>query len=145
MKNRIKREKLFNGDMVRKRRIYLFLVIIIILTGLASRSYPGLFPHFLAQYLGDTLWAATAYFVLCAVFPSIKIQTAGFISLLFSFFIEISQLYHAPWIDSVRANRFAALILGAGFLWSDLICYTAGILFAVLIDAALRRFGKRLG
>ncbi len=125
-------------DMKRNRRVYFCVIIILILTGLASRSYPDLFPYFLAEYLGDTLWAATVYFVLCFAFPSIRIQTAGFISLVFSFLIEISQLYHAPWIDSIRANRFAALILGSGFLWSDLICYTIGVIFAALIDTVLR-------
>jgi len=123
--------------MKRKRWNYFCLIVIVVSTGLSSRNYPDFFPHFLSEYLGDTLWATNVYFVLCLMFPSIKIRTAGFVSLTFSFLIEISQLYHAPWIDSIRANRLAGLILGYGFLWSDLICYTIGVLFAVFIDIAL--------
>ena len=48
--------------------------------------------------------------------------------------IEISQLYHAPWIDSIRATTLGGLILGFGFLWSDLICYTVGIVIGAIID-----------
>ena len=47
--------------------------------------------------------------------------------------VEISQLYHAPWIDSIRQTTLAALILGFGFLWSDLVCYAAGVSLGILI------------
>ena len=40
--------------------------------------------------------------------------------------IEGSQLCHAPWIDTIRHTRLGALVLGYGFLWSDIICYTVG-------------------
>ena len=56
------------------------------------------------------------------------------ISIIFSYGIEISQLYHAPWIDSIRATTLGGLILGFGFLWSDLICYTVGIVIGAIID-----------
>ena len=34
--------------------------------------------------------------------------------------VEESQLYHASWIDSIRGTTLGALVLGHGFLWSDL-------------------------
>ena len=133
--------------MIRKRLLYFILIIIILIIGITTRFYPHLFPdcltNFLVIYLGDTLWAATAYLVVCFICPSIKIKNALIISLAFCYLIEISQLYHAPWIDAVRANRFAALILGFGFLWSDFICYTIGVGLAVLTDVMLLRVGKR--
>jgi hypothetical protein len=51
--------------------------------------------------------------------------------------VEISQLYRAPWIDALRASRLGGLVLGRGFLWSDLVCYAAGAAGAAAIDAAL--------
>ena len=123
--------------MRRKRLIYFSLLIIVIFAGLSSRSYPDFFPHFFAEYLGDTLWTVAVYFSICLIFPSIKIRDVFFISLVFSYLIEVSQLYHAPWIDTLRANPIAGLILGYGFLWRDLVCYTVGALFVGLIDAAL--------
>ncbi len=49
------------------------------------------------------------------------------ISLALAFLVEISQLYHAPWIDSIRQTTLGGLVLGFGFLWTDLVCYSVGI------------------
>jgi len=66
------------------------------------------------------------------------------IALTFSFSIEISQLYHALWIDALRANRLGGLILGFGFLWSDLICYTLGVGFGCLMEIVFSKKHNRL-
>ena len=55
----------------------------------------------------------------------------------FCFVIELSQLYHAPWIDGLRHTRLGGLILGYGFLWSDLICYAVGVATGWLIELAI--------
>ncbi|HYW12873.1 MAG TPA: DUF2809 domain-containing protein, partial [Longimicrobium sp.] len=60
---------------------------------------------------------------------------AGIISLA----VELGQLYHAPWIEAVRHTRLGGLVLGFGFLWSDLACYAVGIALAALIDRAIVR------
>lgn len=64
-------------------------------------------------------------------------------ALVFSYGIEFSQIYHAPWIDSVRATTLGGLVLGQGFLVSDLICYAAGILIALLIDTLIEGIRRR--
>jgi hypothetical protein len=53
--------------------------------------------------------------------------------------IEVSQLYHAPWIDSVRHTTLGGLALGYDFDWRDLVCYAIGIGCAALLDACLCR------
>ena len=55
-------------------------------------------------------------------------------SLAFSYGIEISQLYHAPWIDALRANTLGGLLLGFGFLWSDMVCYMTGVGFGYIME-----------
>lgn len=54
-----------------------------------------------------------------------------------------SQLYHAPWIDSIRATSLGGLVLGFGFLVSDLICYTCGVLIAYFFDRTMAEYRKR--
>ena len=49
-------------------------------------------------------------------------------------------MYHAPWIDTLRANPVGELILGSQFDWTDLVCYAVGILIALLVDALYRSF-----
>ena len=56
------------------------------------------------------------------------------LALAFSVAVELSQLYHAPWIDSIRHTTIGGLILGFGFLWSDLACYALGVVLGVLVD-----------
>ncbi len=77
------------------------------------------------------LWRNTA---------TIKIAGAA---LLFCFLVELSQLYHASWIDALRNNRIGGLILGFGFLWSDLLCYAAGILLGTIIEIVFSLAQKR--
>ena len=50
------------------------------------------------------------------------------------FLIELSQLYHSPWIDAVRQTRLGGLVLGFGFLWSDLVTYTVGGLVGLVLE-----------
>ena len=56
------------------------------------------------------------------------------ISLALAFLVEISQLYHAPWIDSIRQTTLGGLVLGFGFLWTDLVCYSVGIAIGSLTE-----------
>ena len=119
--------------MRRSRILYLILTIITIILGLSSRKVSGL-PQIISAYSGDILWALMMFLIIAFIFK--KKSTIFIISwaIILSFGIEISQLYHAPWIDSIRATTLGGLILGFGFLWSDLICYTVGIVFGAIID-----------
>ncbi|MEZ5303444.1 MAG: DUF2809 domain-containing protein [Verrucomicrobiales bacterium] len=107
-----------------------------IAAGLGSRTAwaQAHLPEFVADYAGDTLWTVAAFFALAFVFPKAKPCLLFGAALGLSFAVEFSQLYRAGWLDSIRANRIGALLLGRGFLWSDLICYTAGALIATAID-----------
>ena len=119
--------------MRRNRILYLILTIITIILGLLSRKVQGL-PQIISSYSGDALWALMIFFLFSFLFNKKSTIFILVISILFSDGIEISQLYHAPWIDSIRATTLGGLILGFGFLWSDLICYTVGIVIGAIID-----------
>jgi Protein of unknown function (DUF2809) len=65
------------------------------------------------------------------------ILTRAAISLTLAFLVEISQLYHAPWIDSIRQTTLGGLVLGFGFLWTDLVCYSVGIALGLVLESAI--------
>ncbi len=119
----------------RNRIVYIIAIISVIILGLASRRY-SLSP-FIAAYVGDILWALMVFLIVGFIFPTFSIFKIAIIAISFSFCIEFSQLYHEPWIDEIRQNKFIALIIGRGFLWSDLICYTLGITIGSLIEIGL--------
>ena len=87
--------------------------------GLGSRSFGSHLPTFVAEYAGDTLWAAMVYFGIGFLFPSVRLLRKALAALLFSYCIEISQLYQAGWINAIRGTTLGALVLGHGFFNSN--------------------------
>ena len=123
--------------MKRSRRTYAALILFVVALGLASRSsLASQLPGFLSTYAGDTLWALMVFLIIGFCFPSLKTSLAAAAAITFSFGIEFSQLYQADWINQLRGNRFGALVLGAGFLWSDLICYTVGVFIGAIGESS---------
>lgn len=102
--------------------------------GLASRwtvlsGWPIVGP-----YGGDAAWtiaAAGGLRVLLPGFTGIRIALLGY---GLSVVVELSQLVHVGWLDAIRDHRVGALLLGRGFLWSDLVAYAAGALVYGMID-----------
>jgi len=131
---------LINQFIARNRVVYLLLTLIVIIFGLASRKFASFLPSFVNLYAGDSLWALMIFCFVGAIFPKAKAWQNSLIALIFCYFIEITQLYHSPWIDELRRNRLAALILGRGFLWSDLVCYTLGVAFGLTSEITYLKF-----
>ena len=111
--------------------------------GLLSRKISGL-PKIIELYSGDILWALMVFLIIAFIFN--KKSTIFIISwaIIFSYSIEISQLYHAPWIDAIRNTTLGGLILGFGFLWSDLVCYTIGIIIGIIIEKLLNKKRRKI-
>jgi hypothetical protein len=59
--------------------------------------------------------------------PAIHPPTIALLALAFAWGEEFSQLYHAPWIDTIRATILGKLALGNTFNWPDLPAYAVGI------------------
>lgn len=123
----------------RNRLLYAVFTIVVIILGLSSRKFAFALPTLLNDYLGDALWALMIFTGFGFLFPKIETRKLAFISLIFCYGIEISQLYHETWIDSIRATTLGGLVLGYGFLWSDLVAYTIGVGVGMLGEFMLRK------
>ena len=84
--------------------------------GIGSRRYTHSLPEFIAVYAGDTLWASAVFLGFGLILPRVSTRTIVMPALAFSVAVELSQLYHARWIDSIRHTTIGGLILGFGFL-----------------------------
>lgn len=122
----------------RNRLLYAMFTILVIILGLSSRKFAFALPALLNDYLGDALWALMIFTGFGFLFPKIETKKLAFISLIFCYGIEVSQLYHAEWIDNIRATTLGGLVLGYGFLWSDLVAYTIGVGVGFLFEFILR-------
>lgn len=116
------------------RIVYAAVMLLTLLLGLASRKFRAYLPTFVGAYAGDTLWAFLVYYLIRWVWIQASARMVLLLAFLFSFGIEVSQFYHAPWIDALRRTTLGGLVLGFAFLWSDLLCYSVGILGAYLLD-----------
>lgn len=113
---------------------YLLAVAILIAAGLGVRDFAASLPVFVAEHFGDALWAAMIYCGLRFLLHKASPAMTAWVSVFFCFGIEFSQLYQAEWIVALRHTGLGALVLGQGFLFLDLIRYSAGIAVLYLLD-----------
>jgi hypothetical protein len=93
--------------------------------------------------LGDALWAAMIAWWLGALVPSARLAVRSAAALAVCFAVETSQLYHAPFIDSIRHTFAGHLLLGTGFDPRDFAAYAVGVVGAVLLELALVSRSRR--
>lgn len=125
------------------RLAYALATIATIVAGLASRELAPAIPApvgpFVAAYVGDALWGAMVLFGVSTLFVQLELRRRVAIAIAYCVATELSQLYHAPWIDALRATRPGALVLGFGFLWSDVVAYVVGVVGAAGLVRAVAR------
>jgi len=96
-------------------------------------------PKLVNLYLGDALWALLIFLIMGFIFNKLASFHLSIVALLFCYLTEISQLYHASWIDEIRSTTIGGLVLGFGFLWSDILAYSLGISAGYLIEITFLR------
>ncbi|MCC6127103.1 MAG: DUF2809 domain-containing protein [Pirellulales bacterium] len=125
------------------RLLYSLFVPVVIGAAFFTRSGSPLAPPFVAEYGGDTLWALMVFMVVRLIAPRWPIWNAAASALCISYLCEIGQLHHAPWIDAIRGYRLGAILLGDCFVWSDLVCYTVGVLVGASAEWGVRKIDLR--
>ncbi|MBE9460734.1 DUF2809 domain-containing protein [Dyadobacter sp. UP-52] len=102
--------------------------------GLLSRKIAYQLPEFINLYLGDSLWALMIFLMTGFILNKVSTFQAMIIAISFCYLIELSQLYHADWIDNIRSTTLGGLVLGYGFLWSDILAYSIGVGFGAIFE-----------
>ena len=125
-----------------KRPIWKYTLagILIICIGWPSRLFQEHLPDWYTTYCGDFLWAGLVYLFLVCLF-SWKPKTGWWATILLTYAIEFSQLFHPAWLNAIRDTLIGRLALGYGFLWSDLVAYTLGISLAAFVDLKVTKLG----
>ncbi len=120
----------------RNRWLWLTLIALVAMLGIGSRRFGAYLPSFVAAYAGDTLWATAAFLGIGLLIPRASMARVAALAMLVSVLVEISQLYKAPWLDSIRQTTVGGLMLGFDFVWSDLACYSVGVGLGILVGWA---------
>ena len=121
----------------RDTRIYLLIMFVITAFGLPARIVQDQLPTWYVLYFGDYLWAMLLFFIFALTLRNMSTFKVAITTLLFTYIIEISQLFHPQWLDYLRSIKLFALVLGYGFLWSDIVAYTFGIFTGALVECFL--------
>jgi hypothetical protein len=125
--------------LLKRKIIYCVLFVFFTWLALATRNHKDWFHPFIIEFGGDTIWAGMFLFFLRIFFTQYSLWKLAVINFLLGVADETLQLYHAPWIESIRQTRIGGLMLGFGFLWSDIICYAVGTCMAFCIIALIEK------
>jgi len=123
--------------MNRRRAIYIVLALVTIAVGLLVHSQATALRPAVRDATGDALWAAMVTWWVSALAPAARPAVRAAASYALCVGVEVSQLYHAPALDAVRATLAGRLVLGSDFDARDLAAYAVGVASAVLLDMAL--------
>lgn len=121
------------------RLIYLALFVLTTFLGLVSRSPTIPRDSWVYLYIGDSLWAMMIFWAAGMTLSHIRLSHHGMVAWLLCVTIELSQLVSYPWLNDLRQTLLGKLILGQGFLWTDLLMYSLGILIAYQLARLIER------
>ena len=127
------------NDMNREKAIklrifYLSGIAVLIALGLLSRRV-----KFVPAACGDALWAMMVYCCFRIVLIRKPMIISAMAALITSFAIEFSQMLTPDWLVKIRSTFLGHMLLGQGFLWSDLLAYTIGIAVIYGLTALIRQ------
>ena len=129
----------FGSSEQRSRLVYAIAVVLVIVLGLLLRSGGAPLPGAVVKYGGVALWALVVFLVLgLAALKASTARLAG-IAVAIAWCVEFLQLYHSPWIDSIRSTRVGHLVLGSTFNSPDLVAYCVGIGFGAAAESMFAR------
>ena len=115
------------ASTTRNRVLYAGLALAVVAAGLLWRASFMPLPPVVSKYGGDALWALMVFVGFGFLLPRASTLVVALLALTFSWGVEFSQLYHATWLDAVRATVPGRLVLGSTFNWPDLPAYAAGV------------------
>lgn len=110
----------------RRRRNTLLAVLLVIALGAPARLFSADLPVLYTQFIGDALWALMIYLLWALLLPRSPVWVLALLTLGIAWGIEFSQLLHTPLLGSIRSTRAGRLLLGSGFLWSDMLACALG-------------------
>jgi Protein of unknown function (DUF2809) len=121
------------------RAIHVVLIAITIPLGLGSRMRGLPMPSLVRTYGGDVLSATCIFFGVRYVAHRRTLTQCAAIGFIICVLIELQQLYTDAWLVHLRDDTPLGILLGHGFLWSDIACYAVG----TCIGAAISYIAER--
>ena len=120
---------------------YFILFILLFITEVLIALYID--DDFIRPYFGDFLVVILLY-CLVKSFINLPVFTSAILVLLFSYLVETLQYFNIVHHLGLSHSKLAKTIIGTYFTWVDILAYTLGILFVLLIEKLRMRVKKEL-
>jgi glycopeptide antibiotics resistance protein len=123
---------------ISKKRWTLLAIILIVPLGLYSKIYDGPASNWVNNSLGGVLYVifwSLLFSLLAARSKSWKIVGLVF---LITCAIEFLQLWHPPFMETIRSTFIGATLFGNSFSWLDMAHYIIGALASLGLLKILR-------
>ena len=127
-------ENIFYNPMLTFNRKAFAIFIALFLTEVMIAVY--VHDAIIRPFFGDFL-AVIALFFLLKSFLKFSDFTLAVSSLLFAYFLEILQYFDFLTYSGLKNYRIVAIVLGSSFDWGDILAYTLGVLFVMLLEKQL--------
>lgn len=111
--------------LARNRRLLLVLIFVTPL-GFYTKFYTGPLQDWVNNSLGGVFYEIFWCLVLALLFRRLRPVSIAGVVLLVTCALEFLQLWHPPFLESLRVNFIGATILGSSFTWSDFPYYLIG-------------------
>jgi hypothetical protein len=120
------------------------LCLLVIAAGLALRGFGrdlGL-PAFVVKYGGSVLWGTMVFLLVAMLFGGYRRTPLAGIALAVAVCVELSRLFHTPWLDAFRLTTAGALLLGRIFSPWNTVAYAVGIALGAALDRWICSSGR---
>lgn len=113
---------------------YFALAVILFITEVLIAAY--MHDAFIRPYGGDVLVGILVYCFVKSFFNTPVLPTVIAV-LIFCYVIEMLQYFHFVDLLGLHNVKLARIVLGVGFSWIDMLCYTAGMLIVFLTERVM--------
>jgi hypothetical protein len=131
------------APVTRVRLIYIALALATIVVGLLVHEQGAALGPIARDVLSDALWAVMIAWWVGALVPGARLVGRSGAAYAICVVVEVSQRYHTPALDAIRATWVGQLVLGSGFDARDLAAYGFGVATAALLEATVVARRKR--
>jgi hypothetical protein len=123
-----------NGQPRPSRTVYAVGTAVIISAGLLCRLPGSGLPWPVAKWSGSILWGAMVYFLVALARPDAGSVRKLAVAMAIALSVELSRLYHSPWLDEFRTTVAGAILLGRIFSPWNMVAYAIGALTIGIFD-----------
>ncbi|TDE18353.1 ribosomal maturation YjgA family protein [Dyadobacter psychrotolerans] len=121
--------------MLQFNKFYFLLALFLFLVEVLIAMFVN--DQIVRPYGGDFLVVIMLYYLVRS-FVLLPVNLTAFLVLAFAYSLETFQNFNYVEVLGLEKFRIARIVLGTSFEWGDMVAYTLGILFVVIVENKLK-------